>query len=514
MKNKLLYFLPIIGLLIACQDFLDVKPVGKLIPSEVSEFEKILNNSNTVRWWFMDNNRGTSLAFLGDNLEISSNMADYNYLETHPNIDRYAAYIFNPPYNNPQKPDYFWEYGYRAIGLFNNVIEGVEGVKNEQTERLANELIAQARAGRAWAYLNMSMVYGPIYDPEVANDTRVMPYRTSASPLVPNPDLATTAEIFSLVKEDLEFALKNVPDQVGNPSRADKCTVQMLMAYYYMFIRDFDKMLEYADMAWETALLHKGNVDNMIYNYNKFYYLEDPSVSPSPGTDAEYYLELRSLEDDNLNQSYHRENLFYRTAATGGDECYPSVDFLNNFDQEHDMRYRLFALKARGYSSSVAGEIHDDGIRVLYLRKMEMSQGFTYPELLLMRAEAYARTHNTKAALKELNLLRKYRYSNSNGTDLPGGDSFSEDQLLEEILRERRRELPIATFQRLLDLKRLSLDVGKPWCKTMVEHVIGSRIYSAPIRSEFFILPIPNNIIDYNPQWGLQLDPRPYIPKG
>jgi len=49
------------------------------------------------------------------------------------------------------------------------------------------------------------------------------------------------------------------------------------MAYYYMFARDFGKMLEYADMAWTSALAQQGSVDNLIYNYNDFYYEPDPS---------------------------------------------------------------------------------------------------------------------------------------------------------------------------------------------------------------------------------------------
>ena len=87
-----------------------------------------------------------------------------------------------------------------------------------------------------------------------------------------------------------------------------------------------------------------------------------------------------------------------------------------------------------------------------------MTQGFSYPELLLMRAEAYARNSRKTEALSDLNTLRKYRYDNTQGsTDLPNGAALTEDQLLEEILKERRRELPIATFQRVLDLKRLAL---------------------------------------------------------
>ena len=143
-----------------------------------------------------------------------------------------------------------------------------------------------------------------------------------------------------------------------------------------------------------------------------------------------------------------------------------------------------------------------------------MTQGFSYPELLLMRAEAYARNSRKTEALSDLNTLRKYRYDNTQGsTDLPNGAALTEDQLLEEILKERRRELPIATFQRVLDLKRLALDNGKPWCKTTIEHKIGTQTYSASINSEYYVLPIPNNIIKYNPQWGLPLDTRPYNPK-
>mgnify|MGYP002546517102 CR=1 FL=1 len=70
-----------------------------------------------------------------------------------------------------------------------------------------------------------------------------------------------------------------------------------------------------------------------------------------------------------------------------------------------------------------------------------MTQGFSYPELLLMRAEAYARNSRKTEALSDLNTLRKYRYDNTQGsTDLPNGAALTEDQLLEEILKERRRE--------------------------------------------------------------------------
>ena len=53
MKAKLLTISLMVGLFMGCHDFLDVKPVGKLIPTEVEEFENILNNTYTVDWYYM-----------------------------------------------------------------------------------------------------------------------------------------------------------------------------------------------------------------------------------------------------------------------------------------------------------------------------------------------------------------------------------------------------------------------------------------------------------------------------
>ena len=45
------YLLPLVLLgatVASCDDYLDVKPVGKMIPTEVSQFENLLNNTNTL----------------------------------------------------------------------------------------------------------------------------------------------------------------------------------------------------------------------------------------------------------------------------------------------------------------------------------------------------------------------------------------------------------------------------------------------------------------------------------
>ncbi|SMC97951.1 RagB/SusD family nutrient uptake outer membrane protein [Pedobacter nyackensis] len=487
----------------SCKKFLDVKPVGKLIPAKAEELENLLNNTRTLDYHFIDNNRGSYFALLGDNFQISANQANYSYVSTHPNIDRYAAYTFYLPYENPRNPQYTWDWGiYRALGLFNNVIEGVKELPGASTSELGKTITAQAKAGRAWSMMVGTLGYGPMFDPNGQNDTRILPYRTSANPNDPNPDLSTTAQLFAFIEQDLNDALAATPNNVGNPSRANVSVVHALMAQLYMYKRDWPKMLTHAKEAWNRSVAVKGGVDNMIYNLNTFSYKPNPNASPSPGTDVEVALELQG-PDLLLKQSDNRENLFFRLSPSGTGH-YPSQEFLDLFDKVNDRRYKLFALKTLGYSTIVGSVKYDDGVVTKYYRDSKMlgNQGITYPELLLLKAEASARLNDLGTALADLNLLRKYRYSGAS-TDLVNGAALSQDNLLYEILKERRREMPIGTFQRVFDLKRYALDTGKPWSKTSITHNVGAKTYTGAINKANFTLRISNNVILLNPQWGL-----------
>lgn len=507
--------LAVLGILIAgCSDFLDVKPVGKLIPTQVEEYENILNNSNTLDYHFIDNNGNNFFAFLGDNLEISENQAKYKYISSDPSIECYAAYTFYQPYQNPLKDQYTWTWGiYRATGLLNVAIEGIKGLSNGNSE-YGKQVIAQAKAARAWSYMIGGFGYGPMYNPEGENSFKTIPYRITDSPSAPNPDLSTTMELIELLERDLDDAME-APVHVSNPSRASKAAVLALRAELCMYKRDWNLMLKYANEAWNISVENKDGVDKMIYDLKEFYYENDPSASPSPGTDVEVGLNLRG-PDAEFSLSTNRENLFYRTAPIGTrkSNCYPSKEFLSLFDTEHDLRYKLFMLKDLGYSTTVGDVKHDDGVRYIYFRgsKTLPNQGITYPILLLMRAEAKARTNDFTGALEDLNLLRKYRYENEAGTDLPNGSNLSADELLYEILKERRREQPIDSYQRTFDLKRYVYDTGKPWSKTEIVHKIGDKTYRAPIDNKYYTLPISNMVIEYNPHWGIKPNDSYYDP--
>ncbi|MBP3344272.1 MAG: RagB/SusD family nutrient uptake outer membrane protein [Bacteroidales bacterium] len=514
--RKLIYLTlaAFVGIFTSCDAFLDVKPVGKMIPTEISQFENLLNNTQTVDHFFMmDNNGGCSYAMLGDNLMISENQKNYNYIETFPNLDIVAAAIFHAPMMDPTSTPMHWTYTYRAIGYFNNVIDGVNGIDTES--EYAKGVIAQARAGRAWIYMNFVLCYGPMYDPAGANDTPVIPMRTSGDPTVSNGPLKTTAEIFEQVKADLDYACENAPATTTNACRINKACAYALRAEYYMFTRDWENMRKDAQQAWSLALAHRGSVDNMIYDYADFYYEALTEINPPEGCSPEYYMTLRGPDND-FNQTSNRELLLYREMpnAASTSKYYPSEEWLANMDKEKDLRWIKFVYRVEGFSKNIGANTYKDDLVDLDYRGAQLAstQALTYPLLLLIKAEAEARTNKLTDALASLNTLRKYRYD-GDVTDLEGGAGMSQDQLLDEILKERRREQPLISFQRTLDLKRYALDGNKPWVRQTITHKVGNKTYSKSITDPYFqSLPIDNAIINHNPEWGLQPNNTPFEP--
>ena len=515
MKNsKILLLAALAFTTFSCDDFLDVKPIGKLIPSKVAEFENLLNNSVTIDRFMMDNNRYCFYAMMGDNLEVSSHIFDNEFVSTMVNMELLSATIFYDPVLDPKVTYMGWSYGvYQPVGIFNNVIKGVSDI--DANSQYAKEVIAQAKVGRAWIYLNHALTYGPMYDPNGANDKPTVPLRTTEDPTVANGPLATTAQIFAQVIEDLNYACENCPLTVANPCRADRAAAYALRAEYYMYMRDWSNMLKDSEEAWRLALANRGSVDQLIYKLAEFKYVATTPVEAPDGCSEEYYMKLTGPDLD-FEQTTNRENLLYRITPWGSvtSRFYPSEDWRNQFDKENDLRWKLFALTIPGYKKTISGQVYDDGPRLCFIKDevFSTSQGLTYPLLLLMKAEAKARTSDLSGALSDLNLLRKYRYSGES-TDLANGSSLSQDQLLEEILKERRKEQPLVSYQRTLDLKRYVLDNGKPWSKQTITHKVGNKVYSKPMTDRYFqSLPIDNAILEFNPQWGIELDLRPYEP--
>lgn len=501
----------------SCAKFLDVKPAGKLIPDtkDVASFDKLLNNTATISYVFYNGNGGSSLPFLCDDVELSDNQAEYAWYSGHQDIDCYFAYVYKKPYGNPNVQDFYWNAGtYKATQYFNSCIEGVNEVRTPEVQKEADEIIAQATIARAWSYFITAMVYGPAYKPNGDNSSKTIPYRTQSDILSPMENISPMEEVFTKVLSDIHTNLKYAPEVASSNTRFGKVQTYAFLANYHMFTARYDSVAFYADKALTLAAQQEGGMDNLFYDMNKFSWA-DPKVLQD--RDMRYASSINTTQgSDPINVSYSMENCLYRMTATSVGWCstslvgaasYPSKEFLALFDAATDLRCEYFFFEYPGYKTTNGGVVYDDGRRVqCYQTKKMMTSGYSYPELLLMRAEGRARTNDLSGALADLNYLRKFRHK----TGTPGLLISGQDNIINEIINERRRELPIGSPKRFFDLKRFTNEIGKPWAKESVTHVVQGVSYSQKVNSDFFVLPIKNDVLRWNSHWGIPLDESPW----
>lgn len=507
---KRIYLLLVIcAAICSCKEFLSVKPAGKLIPPEgdVDSFDKLLNSSNTLGTIYMNNNNGSILPFLCDDIEMSDNQADYAWYNGHPNIENYFGHIFKPPYDNPAFGDYYWDDGvYTAAQYFNVCINGVKRNMNPDNQKQAMVTLAQATVARAWGYFTASLGYGPVYKPKGDNSARVLPYRESDDVMSPMEDLSTLQQIYDRVLSDIHTSLPYIPDNSYSNARFGKVQVYAFLAYYHLFTANYDSVAYYADKSLQLAASQNKGMDNIFYDMNLFTWAEK-SVATNP--DDRYVSSINTTQGSiDIADTRMREICLYReTAFIRNSQAYPSKEFVSLLDTVTDLRCQFFLFEFDGYKTVVQGKEYNDGRRISNFQyKIMNTAGYTYPEVLLMRAEGRARTGDLQGALDDLNYLRKFRHKKGTPALVISG----KDNIISEVINERRRELPIASYKRFADLKRFTNELGKPWAKESITHVVKGVKYTQKIDSEYFILPIRNVVLKWNPQWNIPLDERPW----
>lgn len=495
----------------SCDDFLDVKPAGKLIPAEgdVVSYDRLLNNINTIRYVFHNSNGGSNLPYLTDDVQISDNQAEASWIDGHPNIDCYYSYIYQTPYANPAVHDTYWNSGfYKAAQYFNSCIDGVKDVITKSTEAYGKEIIAQATVARAWGYFTAALAYGPVYKPNGDNSTKVLPYRTKSSITASMEDLSTLQEIYDRVLSDIHSSLPYIPEQTASNTRFGKVQTYAFLAYYHLFTCKYDSVAYYANKSLEQAAANAGGMENLFYDMNKFSWARAELVLEDP--DNREGSRINTTEgEDAVTSTWMREIALYRQSAniSGYKNAYPSEEYKALFDTETDLRSEYFIFENVGFKGTLAGTTYDDDRQVqAYQDKIARTSGYTYPEILLMRAEGYARTGKTAEALADLNYLRKFRHK----TGTPDLTLSGADEIMNEIANERRREIHIGSYKRFADLKRYTNDAGKPWSKSEISHTVQGTTYKASIDSEYFVLPISNEVLRWNEHWGIPLNEAPW----
>ncbi len=393
-------FYIIIGLLsfTSCKGFLDVVPTGIVIPQSVTDYDMMLNGFND----------GNSLVLYMDPEVWSDNESrEYFWPE-----DRYRE----------DEQDGFYNQMYANIHKCNIILENIDnavlGTSTESVRTLAKRDAIAERASHYWLLVNH---YAPAYNPATAATDLTVPLvlTTNMEETYTN---ATVEQLYDFIESELKTAHEMLDDAISkNNMRPSRPAIAGLLSKLYMYKGDASTALTYANESLTKY--------DFVYDYNTF-------------TD-------RSEVSQGLSRPYgvsDMENLWHKGCKPGG---YLFIlgytpELLALYDLQNDRRYEFFQQITNTMPAPYV-EYDFDLKETNYL--------VSTPEMLLVRAECYAKTDDLVKAIADVNTLRRNRIKNH--TDLP--TPTSKDEALRIISEERRRELCFSGLY-LFDLKRYHVE--------------------------------------------------------
>ena len=462
--KKLIIFLFAALSLASCESFVDIVPKGQTIPTTVDNFGDMMNNGTVAMggdsYAFTDICYCVNfLEFLSDDFTAPENPASVYYNVFRNNSFLYNTIVWNNEIYSAAEEDANWNGLYKSNYIANFVLDNID--KAEPGASYTRETVkARALFHRAFNYFELANLYGKQYNAATASSDLAIPLVLESNINNQYPR-ATVAEVYAQILKDLDLAIElfdNTNPEFNN--LPGKAAAYALRARTYLWMQEYDKA--YADA---TASL---NLRGTLINYNNlFQYM--------PGIPA------YGIGGYDTNRTTNSEILYlrYKTESLLG----PYSDkLLAITDQQNDLRWTTFmgALEMSGIMETV------NWTRII-------NGGINIAEVWLIKAEAALRksTSDVNGALEALNFLRQNRYAAATYQPVTTTDK---DELLTEILNERRREL-VYTDLSFLDKKRQNADpkTAKPMTRTVY-----GQSYTMPVGDPRWELLIPYNVMDFN----------------
>ncbi|HEY8898296.1 MAG TPA: RagB/SusD family nutrient uptake outer membrane protein, partial [Niastella sp.] len=351
-----------------------------------------------------------------------------------------------------------WNGPYQQVLYANVVLDALMDLKaTPGNQQQWNNLEGAAYFIRAYAFYNLSQVFALPYD-ATTKDSLGIPLK-----LTPNVDeiikRATIEETYSQIISDLKQAKDLLQDDVplSNRNRPSKPAALAMLARVYVSMRQYDNAMAYAD---SSLRMYAALMDFNTKDTN--------SQRPFDRFNAE-----------TLYQSKFVETNVLKAGSATRDYCIVDSLLYKSY-APNDLRRLIFY-------TTIAGNVNLKGS---YNGTTFAFTGLATDELFLIRAEGRARSGDITGALNDLNTLLVQRFKT--GTFVPY-TATTAGQALALVLAERRKELAFRGL-RWTDLRRFNIEgIGYT-----LQRKINNRVYELYVNSPLYVLPIPQDVIDFN----------------
>ncbi|MDC6366797.1 MULTISPECIES: RagB/SusD family nutrient uptake outer membrane protein [Flavobacteriaceae] len=398
------------------QDFLDTEYNGVVSVKKVSDYDLLLNARLITAPFTIE----------APFLQWTDNYSPIIGSDFGP-TDR-AAYLWDENIYAPGDDPTAWRKPYERIFTYNTILNDAGNATNAESNKdLVETLKAEALLGRAFEYWVLLNLYAPPYDGTNGNELSV-PFVETADITAPLPDRMTIEALYNQIVSDVETALPSLPEihSEGN-HRGSKLGAYAFLSRLYLFKKEYNKVIEYADLA----LGIKDDIDD--YTDEEYSWVFDNIANNEKVYSRPTYIAL--FFSANITEEFGR--LYF----TGLTDFYPFIG--------DDVRPSLW-FYALGLEELTLG------LPFFYL-----DRGLSTPEIWLNKAEALVRSGDPVSMAEGLaivNELRAKRIVDSLGfgTDLISWTNDPEE-ILGFVLEERRKEM--ATYaMRWFDMRRLQLE--------------------------------------------------------
>ena len=424
----------------ACDSYLDIKPVGSVIPASLAEYRALLSRSYKDVSLLGD--RGVA-SFRSDEMLVRNTDFD---LDSYADIERW-----NDQAPHSSTASFEWAVYYNVLFIANHIIENEGGISNGTSDEI-RQLVGEAHLMRAFMHFWLVNLYGQPYTKAGAVDTKAIPLKLDTD-LEKVLTRQTVGEVYASIEDDLMKAKDMITQEAWENRyayRFSTVTVDALRSRVALYKGDWEGA---AKAALEVL---KDNAELVDLN-NKGALLPNHYQSPE---------NLTALEMA-LSSSVNRAALV-------------APDFVQLYG-EGDLRLNLY------FSAP-----DKDGSR-----KSQKSGSNTYlcsfrtGEIYLNVAEAEAQLGHLDEAREYLFKLMEKRYTAeafaAKKTEVA---SMTQAELVVEVLNERARELAFEGH-RWFDLRRTT--------RPRLEKTVRGELYVLEADDPRYTLLIPKEALEANP---------------
>ncbi|MEP6682061.1 MAG: RagB/SusD family nutrient uptake outer membrane protein [Parafilimonas sp.] len=341
---------------------------------------------------------------------------------------------------------YFWYISYKIINDCNTVIEAVDSATTDATRK---QLLGECYFLRAFSQFNLVRLFARPYTQDKSAPGIIL--RTSTSDPA-QKERATVEEVYQQIIADAAKSA-DLMDQTRGVEYASKEAAWALLSRAYLYMDDEKNAVDYS-----TKVISSGK-----------FTLATASAFPSMFANAMSSSETIFCIAFTANEDYGKfgsiASMIYSDGNSGWGEEYASSSIRDLMSAHpEDVRWDYIIPLPDGNG----GIAKKNGIETYYISKFSFQDGsptlsspilFRLAEMYLNRAEANAKSGDTKDALDDVDMIRKNRGLT---TSLYNGKVPSGSTALQVVLNERRIELAFEA-QRTYDVYRNKLPMNRTY---------------------------------------------------